>query len=58
MADLDHATAQALVDAGYMPLSAYVEMFGATADHDAPLVPAIEDDQTDTLQVEYRVDHH
>ena len=58
MANLDRTTAQALVDAGYMPLSAYVEMFGATADHDAPLVPALEDHQADTLQVPYRVDHH
>ena len=58
MADLDRATAQALVDAGYMPLSAYIEMFRATAEYDAPLVPAIEGHQMDTLQVPYRVDHH
>jgi hypothetical protein len=60
MADLDRTTARALVDAGYMPLSVYIEMFGATAEQnfDAPLVPTLEDDQTDPLKAPYRVDHH
>ena len=60
MADLDRTTARALVAAGYLPLSVYIEMFGATAEHslDAPLVPALEDDQTDHLKAPYRVDHH
>ena len=59
MADLDRTTARALVDAGYMPLSVYIEMFGATAEHnfDAPLVPALENDLTHPLKAPYRVDH-
>jgi|GEM_PF-5916823 len=41
MADLDRATARALVEAGYMPLSIYVQLFGEASAHaeDAPLVP-------------------
>ncbi len=38
MPGLDRATARALVDAGYMPLSDYVELFGGTR-NDTPLVP-------------------
>ena len=60
MADLDRTTARALVEAGFMPLSVYIEMFGATAEHnfDAPLVPALESDQTAPLEAPYRVNHH
>lgn len=29
MAQLDRSSARALVDAGYMPLSHYIEMFGS-----------------------------
>ena len=29
MFDIDRTTARALVEAGYMPLSHYIEMFGA-----------------------------
>jgi hypothetical protein len=60
MADLDRTTAKALVEAGYMPLSVYIQLFGATAEHelDAPLVPDLKDDQTDPLDAPFRVGHH
>ena len=59
MADLDRTTARALVEAGFMPLSVYIEMFGATAEHnfDAPLVPDL-NDHTDPLDAPYRINHH
>ena len=58
MAYLDRTTAKALVDAGYMPLSAYIELFGAAAEHeiDAPLVPEQKNDQLGP--VPSRVNHH
>lgn len=60
MADLDRTTAKALVEAGYMPLSVYVEMFGASVEHelDAPLVPEHENDQIGPLDTPHRVNHH
>lgn len=60
MADLDRTTAKALVEAGYMPLSVYMEMFGAAAEHgiDAPLVPDLQNDQMGPLGTPSRVNHH
>ncbi|ARQ02305.1 hypothetical protein [Pseudorhodoplanes sinuspersici] len=60
MADLDRTTAKALVEAGYMPLSVYIQMFGATAEHeiDAPLVPDLENNQIGPLGTPSRVNHH
>ena len=57
MADLDRTTAKALVEAGYMPLSAYIEMFGAEHSTEVPLVPVLEDGQP-PLKVPSRVNHH
>ena len=42
MANLDRMTARALVEAGYMPLSDYVERFGEHYVVEAPLVPELE----------------
>jgi len=41
MANLDRTTARALVEAGYMPLSVYLQLFGEAVANaqDAPLVP-------------------
>ena len=49
MAQIDRCTARALVDAGFMPLSAYVEIFGHDAMQDAPLVPQMQDDPHDSF---------
>ena len=48
MAKLDQTTARALVDAGYMPLSNYLEMFsgGVTKPNnhsEAPITPEVDD---------------
>ena len=47
MANLDCATARALVEAGYMPLSVYIQLFGEAGAHakDAPLVPNFDTDE-------------
>lgn len=60
MADLDRTTAKALVEAGYMPLSVYIQLFGATAEHgvDAPLVPEQESDHMGPFGTPHRVNHH
>lgn len=60
MADLDRTTAKALVEAGYMSLSAYIAMFGAAAEHElgAPLVPEQESDHMGPFGTPHRVNHH
>ena len=40
MAELDLVIARALVEAGYMPLSAYLKMLEHDAGRHAPLVPS------------------
>ena len=42
MANLDRMTARALVEAGYMPLSDYVERFGEPYVDEVTLVPELE----------------
>lgn len=60
MTYLDRTTAKALVEAGYMPLSAYIEMYGAAAEHEteAPLVPDLKNDQIGPVRAPSRVNHH
>ncbi len=58
MADLDRATARALVEAGYMPLSVYIQLFGDAAANakEAPLVPSFE--AGETRAGHYHKTHH
>ncbi len=45
MPDLDRTTARALVEAGYMPLTRYLEMFGESADDAPSIAPGIDEHQ-------------
>jgi len=51
MRTLDQDTARALTEAGYMPLSIYIEVFGHEGHNDATLVPEGCDDPHDAVDV-------
>jgi hypothetical protein len=46
MVNLDRVTARALVEAGYMPLARYIELFGSTSTPRVDSPSIAEDDHT------------
>ncbi len=56
MHSLDRTTAKALAEAGYLPTSAYVAMFGDEGDERALLVPDLCDDPHDAIVLGPRIE--
>jgi hypothetical protein len=50
MAEVDRVTARALVEVGYMPLSAYIERFACAARHEHVCSPATAPDMYEAAE--------
>jgi hypothetical protein len=59
MAELDRVMARALVEAGYMPLGRYIELFGKELQHEHDHVdsPATAPDTDDMAPLPVKVPH-